>query len=129
MYSAAVLDHFEHPRNAGELSTANAGARVENPDCADILELALRIEDGTIREARFLAKGCVPAIACGSVLTTLLIGRDCTHALALQPDDLQDALGGLPRESSHAAQLAIEACRAALRVASLPASLKAASHE
>ncbi len=129
MYSAAVLDHFEHPRNAGELSTANAGARVENPVCADILELALRIEDGMIREARFLAKGCVPAIACASVLTTLLIGRECAEAVALEPGDVQDALGGLPPESSHAAQLAIEACRAALRVASHAAPLKAANHE
>jgi nitrogen fixation NifU-like protein len=72
MYSPQLLDHFEHPRNAGDVAHANARMRVENPACGDILELAVRVEAGRIREIRFLAKGCVPAMACGSLITEMV---------------------------------------------------------
>jgi nitrogen fixation NifU-like protein len=59
MYSAEVLDHFEHPRNAGTIADADASVRIENPACGDILELTIKIADGGIEEIRFRAKGCV----------------------------------------------------------------------
>ncbi len=60
MYSPQLLDHFEHPRNAGSLAHADARVRVENPACGDILELSIKVNGGRISDVRFLAKGCVP---------------------------------------------------------------------
>src|SRR5438270_3177435 len=75
MYSPQLLDHFEHPRNAGEVKDPDASVQIENPACGDILKLTLKVTDGRISEIRFLAKGCVPAMACGSVLTELVQGK------------------------------------------------------
>ena len=85
MYSQLVLDHFEHPRNGGELPAANAVARIENPMCGDMLEVSLRLENGVIAEVRFRAKGCVPAIACASRLTEMVEGLTVADALRHPP--------------------------------------------
>jgi nitrogen fixation protein NifU and related proteins len=114
MYSAQLLDHFQKPRNAGEISGADAGAEIENPACGDLLRLTLKIESKRITEARFKAKGCVAAIACGSVLTELVIGKTLSEARDLRREQIDCALGGLPQASTHAAQLAIDTLSAAL---------------
>src|ERR1035437_4764618 len=75
MYSEAVLDHFQNPRNAGILDAATATVSVENPVCGDILELSVRMEQGHIAEARFRTRGCVTAMACSSLLTEMLRGK------------------------------------------------------
>src|SRR6476646_7452662 len=72
MFSDAVLDHFQHPRNAGELAGATAKVEVSNPVCGDVLQLAVRVENDRIVEARFLCRGCTTAIACASLLTERL---------------------------------------------------------
>jgi nitrogen fixation protein NifU and related proteins len=115
MYSPQVLDHFQNPRNAGDLSNADAGAQLENPACGDILRLTLKIETGRITGAAFKAKGCVPAMACGSVLTELLIGATLDEAQKLRRDDVIARLGSMPQASTHAAQLAIDTLSAALQ--------------
>jgi len=115
MYSSKLLDHFEHPRNPGELSDADAHVRVENPACGDILELSLRVSDGRIREVRFLAKGCVPAMACGSLITEMVAGKTVDEAKAIDRNAVLKGIGGLPPASGHAAQLAIDALRAVLQ--------------
>lgn len=114
MYSPTVREHFEHPRNVGAVEAPTAHGRARNPGCGDVVELTLRVEGGTIREARFRAAGCVPAIACASRLTELLAGAKVQDALALERDALVEAVGGLPETSRHAAQLPLEALRAAL---------------
>jgi nitrogen fixation protein NifU and related proteins len=119
MYSAQVLDHFQHPRNAGEIADADAWAEIENPVCGDVLRLTLKMNGGRIADMRFKAKGCVASIACASAMTELARGKDIREAQFLRRDSLIDALGGLPQASAHAAQLALDALSAALR--SLPA--------
>jgi nitrogen fixation NifU-like protein len=114
MYSAQLLDHFQNPRNAGEISDADAVAEIENPACGDVLRLTLKIRDGRIAQAQFKVQGCVAAIACGSALTELLAGKTLGEANNLQREDLREAVGGLPQASSHAAQLALDALSAAL---------------
>ncbi len=114
MYSAEVLDHFRNPRNAGEISAADARAEIENPACGDLLRLTLKLESNRIIQARFKVKGCVAAIACGSVLTELVIGKTLAEARVLRREQIDTALGGLPQASTHAAQLAIDALSAAL---------------
>lgn len=108
MYSAQVLDHFQNPRNSGEVANPDATAQVENPACGDVLKLTLRIVGGCIAEIRFLAKGCVPAIACGSALTELVKGKTINEAHALKREELVGALGGLPEASTHASHLAMD---------------------
>lgn len=114
MYSPELLDHFEHPRNSGELAAATSRRRIENPACGDILELAVKVVDGRIEDIRFRAKGCVPAMACASAITELVKGNAIGTAQALRKEDIVRAVGGLPAASGHAAQLAIDALRAVL---------------
>jgi len=114
MYSAQLLDHFQNPRNAGEITGADAAAETENPVCGDVLRLSLKTTAGKITEVRFKAKGCVAAIACGSALTELVEGKSLSEARNLQREDLVAAVGGLPQASTHAAQLALETFFAAL---------------
>ena len=114
MYSARLLDHFQNPRNPGEIPGADATAEIENPACGDVLRLTLKIKSGRIAEIRFKAKGCVPAMACASALTELVEGRTLAETRALKRDRLIAAVGGLPQASTHAAQLALDALSAAL---------------
>jgi len=114
MYSEAVLDHFQNPRNAGTLNGATATISVENPVCGDILELSARFETGYIAEARFRTRGCVTALACSSLLTELLRGKTLSEARAITPENLSESLGGLPQATFHAAQLARDAVQALL---------------
>jgi nitrogen fixation NifU-like protein len=114
MYSEAVLDHFQNPRNAGTLEAATATISVENPVCGDILELSARMESGRIAEARFRTRGCVTALACSSLLTELLRGKTPSQARAITSEQISDALGGLPQATLHGAQLARDAVQALL---------------
>jgi nitrogen fixation NifU-like protein len=114
MYSSQVLDHFEHPRNAGTIADADAAARIENPACGDVLELTAKIAEGRIAEIRFRAKGCVAAMACGSAVTELVCGKTGDEAKKLSRDDLVRAVGGLPAASIHASHLAMDALVAVL---------------
>ncbi len=117
MYSPELLEHFEHPRNSGELPGADIHVQIENPACGDILELSAKIEDGRIGEIRFRAKGCVPAMACASALTQLAEGKSVLEAREISKDDIVRAVGGLPPTSGHAAQLALDALQAMLKMA------------
>ncbi|MFZ0478871.1 MAG: iron-sulfur cluster assembly scaffold protein [Terriglobales bacterium] len=116
MYSPELLDHFENPRNAGVVEKPNATARLENPACGDVLELSLRLEGDRIVEIRFRAKGCVPAMACGSAITELGKGKSIEAAWEISREDLLREVGGLPEASGHAGHLAIETLKELLRV-------------
>jgi nitrogen fixation NifU-like protein len=109
MYSEAVLDHFQNPRNAGTLDAATATISVENPVCGDILELSVRVDAGRIGEARFRTRGCVTAMACSSLLTELLRGKTVAEARGITSEQISEALGGLPPSTVHGAQLARDA--------------------
>ncbi len=115
MYSAELLDHFQNPRNPGELENADAIARVENPVCGDVLELSLKLNGDRIEDMRFRAKGCVPAMACGSAITELARGKSVAAARAIRREELLQTVGGLPESSSHASHLAMDALTALLR--------------
>jgi nitrogen fixation NifU-like protein len=113
-YSPQLLDHFEHPRNVGEIEGADAIANVENPACGDMMRLSLKLDAGRITEVRFRTRGCVPSIACGSALTEMLVGKSPAEARALRREDLVAAVGGLGNASTHASHLAMDALTAAL---------------
>ena len=115
MYSPQVLDHFQNPRNTGEVPNPDAVVQTENPACGDILKLSIRLSDGSIADIRFLAKGCVPAMACASLLTELLWGRTLSDARKLRREELVLKIGGLPEASVHASHLALDALAALLK--------------
>jgi len=111
MYSEKLLDHFENPRNGGELPAADTRAVVHNPVCGDILELAITINCGRVDQARFLAKGCVPLMACSSVLAEMIEGLTLDQLSSLSKTEFLQHTGPLPQASGHAAEMAIQAVR------------------
>ncbi len=113
-YSAAFKDHLTNPRNVGELANANAVAEENNPVCGDRLRLSLLVRNGRIEAVGFLAYGCPPTLACGSMLTELIQGKSVEEAMHLTRTDLLNALGGLPSRKQHAAALAVETLRTAI---------------
>ena len=114
MYSPQLLDHFEHPRNAGTVDAPDASVQIENPACGDVLKFTLKVREGRIEEIRFLARGCVPSMACASALTELVCGKTIESARKLKREELVATVGGLPPASSHASHLAMDALAAAL---------------
>ena len=117
MYSAQVLDHFQNPRNAGQIQNPDARVEIQNPACGDVLELTAKITSGRIAEIRFRAKGCVSAMACASVLTEMVTGMLLEDARRLRREELLERVGGLPEASQHAAYLAIDALGALVKKA------------
>src|SRR2546426_2742169 len=93
-YSDIFKDHLANPRHAGELADADAVAEETNPVCGDRLRLSLRIRNGRIEAARFLAYGCPPTLACGSALVEMLEGMAVKDALKLTRKEVVSALGG-----------------------------------
>ncbi|MGH8248074.1 MAG: iron-sulfur cluster assembly scaffold protein, partial [Gammaproteobacteria bacterium] len=113
MYSAQLIDHFEHPRNVGEVPDADVRVEVENPACGDIMLLTLKLAGGRIAEARYRTRGCVASIACGSLLTEWLRNKTLEEARALRREEVVTAIGGLSNETMHASHLVMDALGAA----------------
>ena len=114
-YSDLFKDHLANPRNAGKLADADAVVEQLNPVCGDRLRLSLRVRDGRIEAARFLAYGCAPTLACGSALAEMLEGMTLEEAARVSRADIAKAAGGLPARKGHAAALAFETLSAALK--------------
>ncbi len=115
MYSEIVLEHYRHPRNSGDMAEATSVVEVTNPVCGDLLKLSVLVREGKIVDAKFRTQGCIPAVACASWLTEFMRGRNAAELRAVTPEQIEKGLGGLPRASHHAAALAADALRAALR--------------
>lgn len=93
----------------------DASMQVENPACGDILKLTLKLDGDRIADIRFRAKGCVPAMACGSAITEMVKGKTIEEARRVSREELMRKVGGLPEASSHASHLAMDALRALLQ--------------
>lgn len=113
-YSPTLIDHFEHPRNAGAMEDADAEAYVVNPVCGDSLRLFLKIDGDQVTRASFLTSGCPASIATSSAATEMLAGRTLEAAEALTRDDYAEAVGGLPKSKVHCSVLAASAVRQAI---------------
>lgn len=111
MLSPRLLDHFQNPRNAGEVPEANAVAETSNPVCGDILKLWAVTRDGVVEKIGFKCRGCTASIACASAMTELVAGRSMDIARAVTVDDVEAAVGGLETASKHAAVLAVDTLR------------------
>jgi len=117
MHSQRLLDHFQNPRNPGELAPPSVVVDITNPACGDILRLSARFEDGRVAEARFLTRGCTAAIAASSALTEWMTGKNRKELAALAPATIEEEVGGLEPASKHAAVLCVDAVRQLLATA------------
>ncbi len=114
LYSEKVMDHFNHPRNVGEIPDADGVGQAGNPVCGDIMKMYLKIEDGVIADVKFKTFGCGSAIASSSMATEMIKGKTVKEALALTNAAVAEALDGLPAHKLHCSVLAEEAVKAAL---------------
>jgi nitrogen fixation NifU-like protein len=115
MYSPELLDHFQNPRNVGDVEAPDASAQMENPACGDVLKLTAKLAGRQIADIRFRAKGCVPAMACGSAITELVKGKTVEEARQVSREELVRKVGGLPQASAHASHLAVDTLTRLLR--------------
>jgi len=114
MYSDKVMDHFENPRNVGEIENADGVGTVGNPVCGDVMKMYLKIEDDIIVDVKFKTFGCASAIATSSMATELVKGKSIDEALKLTNKAVAEALDGLPPVKMHCSVLAEEAIKAAI---------------
>jgi len=113
LYSDKVIEAFYNPKNLGRMSEPHACGVVKGW-CGDTMEIYLRLNGDRIEQASFMTDGCGPSVACGSVLTTIIEGMTVNEANEIRPQDLLEALDGLPDESAHCAELAVSTMRKAI---------------
>jgi nitrogen fixation NifU-like protein len=114
MYSPKVLEHFQNPRNAGEIADADGVGEVGNPQCGDMMRITIKVEDGRLADIKWKTLGCGAAIATSSVMTELAKGKTISEALDLTRDNVANALDGLPPAKMHCSNLAADGLRAAI---------------
>ena len=116
MYSEKVMDHFQHPRNVGEIENSSGVGTVGNAICGDIMRMFLDIDDKThiIKECKFKTFGCGAAVATSSMATEMVKGKTIEEAMQITNKAVMEALDGLPPVKVHCSLLAEEAIHAAL---------------
>ena len=115
MYTEKVMDHFQHPRNVGEIKDASGVGTVGNAKCGDIMQIFLKInDDDVIENVKFKTFGCGAAVATSSMATEMIKGKKVDEALKLTNSAVVEALEGLPPQKIHCSVLAEEAVKAAI---------------
>ncbi len=114
MYNETVLDHFQNPRNTGEIPDADGVGSVGNPACGDVMKIFIKVVDGRLVDVKYKTFGCAAAIACSSMASELVKGKTVEEAAQLTRRDVADALHGLPDEKMACSNLAPDAIRAAI---------------
>ena len=115
MYTEKVMDHFNNPRNMGEIEDASGVGTVGNAKCGDIMRMYLDIDENhIIKDCKFKTFGCGAAVATSSMATELVIGKSVQDALMVTNKAVMEALDGLPAVKVHCSLLAEEAIHAAL---------------
>ncbi len=114
-YSQKVMDHFQNPKNMGEIEDADAVGEAGNPVCGDMMIIYLKIDDNKISEIKFKTFGCAAAIATSSMITEMAEGKSLKEAYNISRDDVAEELGGLPEVKMHCSNLAADALKEAIK--------------
>jgi nitrogen fixation NifU-like protein len=114
LYSEKVMDHFQNPRNVGEIEDADGVGEIGNPVCGDIMKLYIKVKDNRIADAKFKTFGCGAAIATSSMVTELVKGKTLEEAERISRDTVAEALDGLPPVKMHCSNLAADALHKAI---------------
>ena len=114
LYSEKVMDHFQNPRNVGEIKDADGVGEIGNPVCGDIMKLYIKVKDNRILDAKFKTFGCGAAIATSSMVTELVKGKTLEEAEKISRDTVAEALDGLPPVKMHCSNLAADALHKAI---------------
>jgi nitrogen fixation NifU-like protein len=114
MYSKKVMEHFQRPRNVGEMPDADGVGEVGNPVCGDLMRVYIKVEDDTIKDVKVLTFGCAAAIATSSMATEMIKGKTVDEALELTNKAVAEALEGLPPVKMHCSVLAEQGIKAAI---------------
>ncbi len=114
MYTDKVMDHFQNPRNVGEIANADGVGEEGNVRCGDIMKLWIKVENGRIVDAKFKTFGCGAAIATSSMITEMVIGKTLDEAQEISNQAVAEALDGLPPVKMHCSNLAADALQKAL---------------
>lgn len=114
MYTDKVMDHFQNPRNVGEIESPDGVGEVGNPVCGDIMKIYLKVENDRIQDIKFKTFGCGAAIATSSMVTEMVMGKTIGEALAVTREAVAEALGGLPPNKMHCSNLAADAVHKAI---------------
>jgi nitrogen fixation NifU-like protein len=114
MYTEKVMDHFQNPRNVGEIADANGVGEVGNAVCGDIMRIYLKVEDNRIKDVKFKTFGCGAAIATSSMVTEMVKGKTLDEAMEITNKAVAEALDGLPPQKMHCSNLAADALHKAI---------------
>lgn len=114
MYTDKVIDHFQNPRNVGEISDADGIGKVGSEVCGDVIEVYIKVSDGRLEDVKYKTFGCGAAVASGSMGTEMVKGKTIEEAMLITDQQVADALDGLPEEKLHCSNLAAEGIRTAI---------------
>ncbi len=113
-YTEKVMDHFQHPRNMGQIENPSGVGEVGNATCGDIMRIYLTVENNVITDIKFQTYGCGAAVATTSQLTEMAKGKTLEEALKITNADVAKELGGLPPVKLHCSNLAADALKVAI---------------
>jgi nitrogen fixation NifU-like protein len=114
MYSDKVMEHFQNPRNVGEIEDADGVGTVGNPTCGDLMTIYIKVKDDKIEDIKFKTFGCGAAIATSSMVTEMAMGKTIDEAMEITRNDVAENLEGLPPVKMHCSNLAADALHAAI---------------
>lgn len=115
MYSGKVFEHFQNPKNVGEVESPDGVGEVGNPVCGDVMRITIKVEDGKIADIKFKTLGCAAAIATSSITTEMAKGKTLEEAMKITRATVAQELGGLPPHKLHCSNLAASALHEAIR--------------
>jgi nitrogen fixation NifU-like protein len=114
MYSDKVIEHFQNPRNVGDITDSDGVGKVGSPVCGDMMEVYIKVKDGRLEDVKYKTFGCGAAVASGSMGTEMVKGKTIEEAMKITNMQVAEALDGLPEEKLHCSNLAADGIRAAI---------------
>jgi len=113
-YSEKVMEHFQNPRNVGEIKDADGVGEVGNPVCGDLMTFYIKVKDDKIEDVKYKTFGCGAAIAVSSMVSDMAKGKTLDEAMKITNELVAKELGGLPPNKLHCSNLGADALHSAI---------------